>query len=201
VGVAPFMGRSPAAPLKANKEGRASSTQAFDYTAWRRGELFQGCGEDSAQAQLGRNLPFFIDFFENSGILKPMKTLLSCIISAGLGLWLAAMFVPGVLVQALPNSSFFGFSLTAQWELLILFGIIIGLLNFFVKPVLDLITLPLRILTLGLVGFIISMGMIWVVDYMFAELSVPLLYPLLWTTVIITMLNILLSQSVLKKND
>jgi hypothetical protein len=177
VGVAPFMGRSPAAPLKANKEGRASSTQAFDYTAWRRGELFQGCGEDSAQAQLGRNLPFFIDFFENSGILKPMKTLLSCIISAGLGLWLAAMFVPGVLVQALPNSSFFGIfshrpmgTSHSLWHHH-------RTLKFLRQTSSRSNHLALKDSYLGLVGFIISMGMIWVIDYMFAELSVPLLYP------------------------
>ncbi len=130
-----------------------------------------------------------------------MKTLLSSIISAGLGLWIATLFVGGVIVQPHVGSNFFGFSLTAQWQLLILFGIVIGLLNYFVKPVLDLITLPLRIITLGLVGFLISMAMIWIVDYMFVELSTPLLYPLFWTTFIITVIDVLLGNSVLKKNN
>ncbi|MBX4200694.1 phage holin family protein [Candidatus Parcubacteria bacterium] len=129
-----------------------------------------------------------------------MKTLLSSIISAGLGLWLASMFIHGVVVQPHTGSNFFGFALTAQWQLLILFGIVIGLLNYFVKPILDLITLPLRIITLGLVGMLISMAMIWVVDYMFVELSIPLLYPLLWTTLIISVLNIVFGKSVLKEN-
>ncbi len=130
-----------------------------------------------------------------------MKTLLSSIISAGLGLWIATMFVAGVVIQPHVGSNFFGFALTAQWQLLILFGIVIGLLNYFVKPVLDLITLPLRIITLGLVGFLIAMAMIWIVDYMFVELSTPLLYPLFWTTLIITAINVLLGNSVLKKNN
>lgn len=141
-----------------------------------------------------------IDFFGISGSIDNMKTLLSSILSAGLGLWIATIFISGVVVQPQAGSNFFGFSLTAQWQLLILFGIVIGLLNYFVKPVLDLITLPLRIITLGLVGFLISIGMIWIVDYMFVELTVPFFSPLFWTTFIISVLNILLGKSVLKEN-
>lgn len=127
-----------------------------------------------------------------------MKTLLSSIISAGLGLYLASLFIGGVVVKVYPGSNFFGFALTAQWQLFLLFGIILGLLNYFVKPILNTITLPLRIITLGLFGFVINMALVWVIDYMFRELSVPFFYPLLWTTLIIWVLNLVLENSVFK---
>lgn len=123
--------------------------------------------------------------------MKTMKGLLSQIVSAGLGLWLATTFVPGVIVKALLDSSFFGISLTARWQLFLIFGIILGLLNYFVKPIINAIALPLRIITLGLFSFVINMALIWIVDFIFQELSVPLLYPLLWTTFIIWLLNII----------
>ncbi len=89
-----------------------------------------------------------------------MKKLLFNIVSAGLGLWLATMFVQEVKIAVLPDSNFFGINLTSQWQLFLLFGIILGLLNFFVKPILNVITLPLRIITLGLFSFVINMACI-----------------------------------------
>ena len=122
-----------------------------------------------------------------------MLKLLFNVIAAGIGLWLADMYVPGVEIAVLPDSSFFGIILTEQWYILLLLGIILGLLNFFVKPILDIITLPLRIITLGLFGFLINMGLIFAVDAMFEEFSAPFLYPLLWTSLIIWGINLVLS--------
>lgn len=130
-----------------------------------------------------------------------MKSLLSQIIAATLGLWLAVLFVPGVIIRLYADSSFFGFNLTAIWQVYLLLGIILGLLNFFVKPILNLITLPLRILTLGLFSFVVSAALIFALDVLFKEFSAPLLLPLLWTTIIIWILNLLLNKSVLKHND
>ena len=129
-----------------------------------------------------------------------MKKLLSYAISAGVGLWLATIFIAGVTVQIYSDSNFFGIPLTASWQLFILFGIILGLLNYFVKPILNTITLPLRIITLGLFSFVINMGLIWVIDYIFREFSAPLLFPLLWTTLIIWGLNLAISNVILKES-
>lgn len=122
-----------------------------------------------------------------------MRKLLFLIIAATLGFWLAITFVPGVKVQIFPDSSFFGISLTEQWHILLLLGIILGLLNYFVKPILNVITLPLRVITLGFFSFVINMALVWIIDIAFKELSAPWLYPLLWTTLIIWGLNFLVS--------
>ncbi|MEK7664283.1 MAG: phage holin family protein [Patescibacteria group bacterium] len=128
-----------------------------------------------------------------------MMKLISQILAAVLGLWLAVLFVPEVGIELLPDSSFFGIGLTSVWQIFLFLGIVLGLLNFFIKPVLDLITLPLRIITLGLFSLAINMAMIWVVDVIFKELSAPLIWPLLWTTFIIWGLSTLLSIFVKEK--
>ncbi|MFH1820661.1 MAG: phage holin family protein [Candidatus Nealsonbacteria bacterium] len=89
-----------------------------------------------------------------------------------LGLWLASQFVTGV-------------EFTGTWKILILAGLILGLINVFITPLLKLITLPLRIITLGLFGFIINMAVIKFVDIFFKELAISGLTPLFWTTLIL----------------
>lgn len=130
-----------------------------------------------------------------------MKNILSQIIAAILGIWLAVLFIPGVQVTLFDSSNFFGFPLTEPWQIFVLLGITLGLLNFFVKPVINAITLPLRIITLGLFGIVINMGMIYVLDYIFAEFSVPWFYPLLYTTLIIWVSNVIVSKLINKEED
>ncbi len=128
-----------------------------------------------------------------------MKKLLFNIIAATAGLWLASLYVPGVKVAVFGNSNFFGFPVSQDWQIILILGIILGLLYFFVKPILNTITLPLRIITLGFFGFFINMSLIWIVDAMFKELSVPWFWPLLWATLIIWGLNVVLSLFIREK--
>lgn len=103
------------------------------------------------------------------------------IVSAGLGLYIAAKIVPGV--------DFFG-----SYFMLGVVGVILGLANFFIKPILKVISLPIRILTLGLFGIVINMGLVWLIaDVVFSDvLEISGIMPLLWTTIIIWFLNFLL---------
>lgn len=128
-----------------------------------------------------------------------MKKLLSQIIAAAAGLWLATMFVPGVTVNAYPESNFFGIALTAQWQIFLFLGLVLGLLNYFVKPLLKTLSLPLEIITLGFFSLVINMGLIWILDLIFDELQTPWLYPLLYTTLIIWGINLIL-QIIFVKN-
>ena len=129
-----------------------------------------------------------------------MKKFLSQIIVAAFGLWISTIFVSGVVVALHADSNFFGFNLTKEWHIFLVLGVILGLLNYFVKPILDIITLPLRIITLGLFSFVITMALIWVVDILFKEFSAPFLYPLLWNTLIIWGLNLVFDIFLLKEN-
>lgn len=108
-----------------------------------------------------------------------MGKLLFHIISGILGLYLAARFVPGV--------EFYG-----PYKALFLIGVILGLVNFFIKPIIKAITLPLTILTLGLFSLVINMLIVWIVaDVLFPQdLEIHGIVPLFWSTIIIWALNL-----------
>ena len=86
-----------------------------------------------------------------------MRRLLSQIIAAALGLWLAKSFVPGVVIRAYPESNFFGFALSAQWEIILLLGIILGLLNYFLRPLLETLSFPFEIIIMEFFTIAINM--------------------------------------------
>lgn len=130
-----------------------------------------------------------------------MKKLLFYIASGILGLWAATLLVPEVQVQLLPDSHFFGVSLTAAWQIFLVLGVTLGLLQFFIKPILDLISLPLRIITLGLFGIIIQAIFIFALDMIFREFTAPLLWPLLWAAVIMSAAHSITAMLLLKNED
>lgn len=115
-----------------------------------------------------------------------MNRLILQIIAGIAGLWLATKFVPGVE---------FG----GEVKYLLLAGCFLGLINFFIKPLLKIITLPLRILTLGLFSLIINMAMVWIVDIFFPELIISGIAPLFWATVVVWAISLLLGFYTPKK--
>jgi len=127
-----------------------------------------------------------------------MKKLLSQILAASLGLWLATMFVDGVAMAVYADSKFLGFAITAQWQMFLVLGAVLGLLNYFVGPILKSIALPLQIITFGLFSFVINGGFIWFLDMVFDELKVPWMWPLIWTTLIIWALNLIISKILIR---
>ena len=100
-----------------------------------------------------------------------MMNLIWNIIAGILGLFLAVKFVPGV-------------ELVEETKFLLLAGCILGLINSFIKPLLKVITLPLKILTFGLFGLVLNMLIIWTIDILFPELVISGIVPLFWTTLI-----------------
>ena len=128
-----------------------------------------------------------------------MKKLFSQIIAAILGLWLSTMFVPGIIIRAYPTSNFFGFSLTAQWQIILVLGVVLGLKNYFLKPLLKALSLPIEIITVGLFTIVINMALVWLLDMMFDELSIPLFLPLLYTALIIWGSNLIIGFFLIKK--
>ncbi len=108
------------------------------------------------------------------------RTLILQIIAGILGIWLATELVAGVVF-------------TGPIKTLLIAGLILGLINFFIKPILNLITLPLRIITFGLFGLIINMGIIWIIEILF-PLDIAGLYPLFWTTIIVWALSLIASR-------
>ena len=122
-----------------------------------------------------------------------MERLLWYIIAGILALFLAIKFIPSVNLETIPGQSiYFGIEFDQQWKLLFLVGGILGLINFFVKPILDKITLPLKILTLGLFSLILNMGIVWGLDILFEEFEIFGIIPLFLTTLLVWVVNFFL---------
>jgi len=119
-----------------------------------------------------------------------MKKLFWQILVSILAIFLAIKFVPGVTLKVIPGKSvYFKIKFTQDWQILIFIGIILGLINFFVKPILNLITLPLRILTFGIFSLIINMAIIFFVDLIFPEFKISGISALFFTSLILWGLN------------
>jgi putative membrane protein len=93
--------------------------------------------------------------------------------------WLAVKFVPGV-------------AFTGEFKYLVIAGCVLGAINYFLKPMLRILTLPFRILTLGLFSWVINMAMVWTVDVIFPELIIPGLIPLFLTALIVWVVSFFL---------
>lgn len=107
-----------------------------------------------------------------------MKSFFLRIFSTILALWLAIQFIPGVEFKG-------------SIELLIIVGIILGIINFFIRPVLKKIFLPLTWLTLGFFSLVINMATVWTVDILFPELIIEGFIPLFYTTLLLWVLSLI----------
>jgi len=109
-------------------------------------------------------LPFIIRLFSNS-------------IALGIAHWL----VPGFVV----NNGLKGF---------VMAGIVLGLLNLIIKPILKLISTPIIILTLGIFSLIINGFLLWLVSYLLDFVNIQTASALIWATIIVTIANVILTS-------
>lgn len=116
-----------------------------------------------------------------------MKFIAQILINA-LAIFLAAYLVPGI--------DFIGDILT-----LFIAGLLMGLINFFVKPILKLISAPLIILTLGFFIIVINIALLWLLDYLIPELSIAGLWSYFWGVLIISLVNIFFGAAKKRKED
>ena len=115
-----------------------------------------------------------------------MRNFFVQVVAGIIGLWLSVKLVPPV-------------EFNGPWLTLIGAGAVLGFLNFTLRPILELITLPLRLLTLGLFSLVISIAMVWLVDIFFSQLVIPGVLPLVLTAAINWVLIILMVVILPKK--
>ncbi|MCK5211961.1 phage holin family protein [Candidatus Parcubacteria bacterium] len=121
-----------------------------------------------------------------------MERLFWHIVAGVLSIFLAARFVPGASLEVIPGETFFRIEIAQEIQALLLVGGILGIINFFIRPIINRITLPLRILTLGLFPFILDLITIWLLDVFFQEFTVLGLTPLFFTAAIVWITNFFL---------
>jgi putative membrane protein len=93
-----------------------------------------------------------------------------------LAIWLAAVFIDGI-------------SYSDDWWRLIAAGAVFGLVNFFVKPIVKLLALPLIILTLGVALFFINLLMLYVTSWIVPGFDIDSFKAAIWATIVITVVN------------
>lgn len=65
---------------------------------------------------------------------------------------LATYLIPGITVNG--------------WVTVLVVGLVLGLINTFVKPVLEIITLPINLITFGLFAIVLNAALFWATGYL-----------------------------------
>lgn len=91
---------------------------------------------------------------------------------AALGLWLATVWVDGISVDSAAT--------------LLMAGLLLGVVNATVRPLLMLLTLPLALFTLGFFLLVINAWMVGLVGWMLDGMTVAGFWPALWSSIIIS---------------
>jgi len=98
------------------------------------------------------------------------------IVINALAILIAAYLVPGIVFEG------------SVWKLL-LAGLILGLANTWIKPLLNLVSLPLIVLTFGLFTVIINIAILSFVALMVPELSIQGWTSAFWGVLVVSLTN------------
>jgi len=103
-----------------------------------------------------------------------MKGFFFQIIAGMLGIYLASEFIAGV-------------QFSGANKIFLLIGLIFGIINYFIKPILNFFLFPVRLLTFGLIGLVINIVIVWFVSYVLFpnNFQISGTVPLVITTLII----------------
>ncbi|MFN0072491.1 MAG: phage holin family protein [Chloroflexota bacterium] len=110
------------------------------------------------------------------------KMLVQIVINAAL-LWVTAYLVPGI-------------SFSGDLVNLLLLGVIFGVVNWLIKPVLLILTLPLTILTLGLFALVINALMLMLTSALSPDYDVDGFFPALLGSIVISILSMFVNRYV-----
>ncbi|WP_395310100.1 phage holin family protein [Mycobacterium sp. AMU20-3851] len=76
----------------------------------------------------------------------------------GVALWVVTLIVPGISIVG-------GDSTVARVGIIFIVALVFGVVNAVIKPIVQLISIPLYILTLGLIHIVINAWMLWITSW------------------------------------
>lgn len=117
-----------------------------------------------------------------------MRNLAIRLLINAVALWLAAYLVDGIWL----SPDFFDVLVVAT---------LFGLVNALVKPVVTVLALPLIFLTLGLLVFVINAAMLMLTDALAGSLQVSGFRAALWGSLIISVVNMVLTRALGEEKD
>jgi len=105
------------------------------------------------------------------------KKLILTLVANGVGLYLAATFVPGVTIPL-------------DFKNLAIVVGALTLINLLLRPLIKLLFMPILILTLGLGGIIVNAFMLYILDFLIAAVTIEGLVALAIATLILSISNL-----------
>jgi putative membrane protein len=107
-------------------------------------------------------------------------------------IWIATLVIPQVAVTGSTGEKVLS---------LLIVGALFGIINTFIKPIVKLFTLPLYLLTLGLISFIVNAFMLKIVEWLSGKIGITFdAGPFFWATVgaaiVVTFVSMILNVTV-----
>ena len=118
-----------------------------------------------------------------------MSFLLRVLVNA-LAIWVAAWILPGMQLTADPSVvSAVGGETTASVLAYLFVGLVFGVVNAIVRPVLTILSLPITCLTLGLFAIVVNAAMLWLTSWLSSFTPLRLeIDEFFWTAVLATLI-------------
>ena len=116
-----------------------------------------------------------------------MLRLIIHVLSNAIGIWAAARLVHGI--------HFYG-----NWKWLILAGAVLGFINFIIKPIVKLISLPLIWITLGLFTIVINVLLLNLASKIVTAFVIDTWTAAFWAVIVISFINFV-TLSLIKDDD
>ncbi|MBI2669937.1 MAG: phage holin family protein [Candidatus Yanofskybacteria bacterium] len=98
-------------------------------------------------------------------------------------------FFASILGLYLANLWVSGFSVIDGWQSYLISGLVLGLLNLIIRPILKIITFPLIIVSLGLFLIVINAIILWLTAQLTGYIVIENYVALLWATLVIAAIN------------
>ena len=98
---------------------------------------------------------------------------------------IVALFIASVFIDGVDYGDSF-------WTLVVA-GVVFGLVNLLVKPIVTFFSLPLIILTLGIAMFLVNLLMLYITSWIVGPFSFASFWDAVFATIIVWFVNMLLS--------
>ena len=113
-----------------------------------------------------------------------MKFILRLLINA-LTILLVAYFIPGIIVSSFASALFM--------------AIVLGIVNALIRPVVSILTLPIKVLTLGLFALVVNALMLLLASYFVVGVEITTFASAFWGALIISIISWFTNQFLKKK--
>ena len=108
--------------------------------------------------------------------------------------WIILTFSISLTSFLLPFISISGKTPMQSFRIALISGMLLGLINLAIKPIVKILSLPINILTLGLFNILINAGMLWLVAYFVSGLIIEGFWGYVISSILISIFSIILSQ-------